>query len=159
MKKLVCVIVAILILVSRSISAYAEELIQVPQEFIEISDELGNQYNICPELIQAICWYESRFDANAESKGCVGIMQINAKWHGDRMDRLGITDLKDIRQNMTVGVDYLAELFQDSCDPAEVLMIYHGEHDIESQLSQGKISKYAESILELSRILERRNGK
>ncbi|MBD5395003.1 MAG: transglycosylase SLT domain-containing protein [Lachnospiraceae bacterium] len=87
-----------------------------PEDVITISEELGKQYNICPETIQAICWKESRFQSDAENVGCIGIMQVSPKWHQDRMDKLGVTDLKDIRQNMTVAVDYLSELVRDEED-------------------------------------------
>lgn len=133
--------------------------IDVPEEVAEISGELGEQYNICPELIQAVCYVESRFQADAEGGGCVGIMQIAPKWHKDRMDRLGVTDLTDMRQNMTVGVDYLAELAAGDIDIAEALMRYHGESDVDSRLSDGEVSGYAEEILELSAELEREHGK
>lgn len=126
---------------------------------MEISEELGGKYRICPELIQAICFKESSFRPDVENGGCVGIMQIYPKWHNDRMDRLGVTDLADIRQNMTVGVDYLAELSEGGTDIAEVLMKYHGESDIEGKLSDGELSEYAEIVLEISAELERENGK
>ncbi len=137
----------------------AEEKVEVPEEIREISEELGSQYNICPELIQAICWRESRFREDAEGTGCIGIMQVAEKWHKERMKRLGVTDLKDARQNMTVAVDYLSELVKDGEDMEEALMRYHGESNIEQKLESGEMSEYVEQILEISAILERQNGK
>lgn len=128
--------------------------IDVPQEVVEISEELGAQYDICPELIQAICWRESRFTEDAVGGDCVGIMQINPKFFRDRMDRLSVTDLYDARQNMAVATDYLAYLFEEHEDAAAVLMIYHGEHDAERKMEDGKISRYAREILEVSERLE-----
>lgn len=141
------------------ITVYAQENVRVPEEVKEISEELGKKYNICPELIQAICWKESKFDANAENSGCIGIMQVYQKWHEGRMEMLGVTDLKDIQQNMAVAVDYIAELIEDGKDIAGVLMIYHGESGVQDKLDNGEISEYAQSILELSAELERKNGK
>lgn len=138
-----------------TMTAHAEEFSgDVPEEVVEISEELGNTYNICPEVIQAICWKESRFKADVESGGCVGIMQVSPKWHKDRMERLGVTDLKDIRQNMTVAVDYLSELVKDGEDMEEALMRYHGESKIEERLKSGEISEYVKSIFEISCMLE-----
>ena len=37
------------------------QAIEVPAEVQEISEELGSRYNICPELIQAVCFKESSF--------------------------------------------------------------------------------------------------
>lgn len=138
---------------------HAEEAVKVPEEIREISEELGQAYNICPEVIQAICWQESRFQADAENGGCVGIMQVAPKWHKDRMDRLGVTDLTDTRQNMTVAVDYLSDLVRDEEDLEEVLMRYHGESRINEKLAAGEMSAYVESILTLSAELERQAGK
>ena len=40
----------------------------------------------------------------------VGYMQVQRRWHEDRMARLGVTDLTDPYGNFRVGCDYLAEL-------------------------------------------------
>lgn len=137
----------------------AEEQITVPEDVQKISEELGQAYNICPETIQAIGWWESRFQPDAENGGCVGIMQVAPKWHKERMDRLGVTDLTDSRQNMMVAVDYLSELVKDEEDMEEVLMRYHGESRINERLEVGEMSAYVEGILALSAELERQNGK
>lgn len=157
----VAIILTILVSMFIAITVHAEETsgIEVPEEVREVSEELGNNYNICPEVIQAICWQESRFKSDAESGGCVGIMQVAPKWHKDRMERLGVTDLKDIRQNMTVAVDYLSELLKDEEDMEEALMRYHGKSKISEKLNSGKMSAYVESILTLSAELEERSGK
>lgn len=134
--------------------------IDVPQEVVEMSEKLGDQYNICPELIQAICFKESSFQSDAENGGCVGIMQVFPKWHKDRMERLGVTDLKDIRQNMTVATDYLSELEESYEDIGVVLMIYNGDTSVENVLcGMEDISDYASEILAISSELERENGK
>lgn len=141
-----------------SVTAQAKESVEVPEQVIIISEELGERYNISPELIQAICWRESRFQTDAEDRGCIGIMQVYAKWHRGRMERLGVTDLYDMRQCMTVAVDYLAELAQGT-DVAEALSIYHGESQVQERMERGELSGYVETILEVAADLERRNGK
>lgn len=140
-------------------NAYAEDAIEVPEEIKEISEELGQAYNICPEVIQAMCYVESRFKANAENDGCIGVMQVYEKWHKERMQHLGVTDLTDPRQNMTVAVDYLSELVADGEDMEEALMRYHGESGINEKLNAGEMSDYVAAILELAAELERQNGK
>lgn len=137
----------------------AQEIVEVPEDVKEISEELGEQYNICPELIQAICWKESRFQSDVENGGCVGIMQVSPKWHKERMYRLGVTDLTDTRQNMTVAVNYLSELLKDGEDMEKPLMQYHGESRIIECLETRQMSEYVEDILTLSEELERRNDK
>lgn len=142
-----------------AMTAYAQEPVVVPEDVKAISEELGQASNICPETIQAICWWESRFQPDAESGGCVGIMQVAPKWHKERMDRLGVTDLTDTRQNMMVAVDYLSELVEDEEDMEEALMRYHGESRVQERLDAGEMSAYVEGILTLSAELEERNGK
>lgn len=150
---------ALTMIVGSGITVSAEE-IDVPQEVVEISEELGAQYNICPELIQAICYKESRFRPDVESGGCVGIMQISPKWHKDRMDRLGVTDLKDIGENMKVATDYLSELSESYEDVGVVLMIYNGDSSVQDVIcGADRVLEYAEEILAISEELERKNGK
>lgn len=137
----------------------AAEAVEVPPEVESVSEELGSTYGICPETIQAIGWVESRFRADAVNDDCVGIMQVSEKWHKDRMDRLGVTDLKDARGNMTVAVDFLSELLEDGEDMEKALMRYHGESNIGQRLEAGEMSEYVEKVLSVSEMLERRNGK
>ncbi len=157
-KKAVILAFPLIIALASGMTVQAK-IIDVPEEVAEISEEIGKQYNICPELIQSMCYVESKFQPDVESDGCVGIMQVSPKWHKERMDKLGVTDLKDMKQNMTVAVDYLSELSSDGVDIVEALMRYHGESDVEEKLEKGEISEYAESILEISEELERKNEK
>lgn len=134
--------------------------IDVPQEVVAISEELGDQYSICPELIQAMCFKESSFRSDAENGGCVGIMQVAPKWHKDRMDRLGVSDLFDTRSNMIVGTDYLSELIGQYEDVSVALMYYNGDGTVEDVVcGSADVSAYADEILAISAELERENGK
>ncbi len=123
-------------------------------------DKYGAQYNICPELLEAICYQESRFTETAVdgSGSCIGLMQIHKASHITRMKRLGVTDLTDIDSNVLVAADYLAELFDEYEDVGVVLTIYHGESNVD-KAKQGQLSSYVESILENSERLERLHGK
>lgn len=138
---------------------HAKEAVKVPESVLRISEELGAEYHLCPETLQAVGWVESRFDPEAENDGCVGIMQVSEKWHKDRMARLGVTDLKDIRGSMTVAADYLAELVNDGEDLESALMQYHGESRITERLSEGELSEYVAQVLEISAMLEYQHGK
>ncbi len=155
----ICIIFAVVMnFPSRACAEYLES-VDVPAEVIEISEELGEYYCICPELIQAICYVESRFQPDAKNGGCLGIMQVSEKWHKDRMERLSVTDLYDLRGNMTVAVDYLSELASDGEDLEEALMRYHGETSIKDRLEAGETSWYVEKVLNLSAELEVAHGK
>lgn len=121
--------------------------------------EYGEQYNICPELLMAIIERESAGQPDAENGSCKGLMQISVKWHSDRMERLGVTDIFDERSNILVGADYLAELFEKYNDTATVLIVYHREKNAVQKAERGEISSYSEGILERSAELGEIHGK
>lgn len=126
----------------------------------ELSEQIGEQYHICPELLQSIAWSESRYDPKASGAGCEGLMQVAERWHEDRMERLGVSDLYDPEENMRVAADYLLELFAEYEDPGMVLMVYNGDSRAEHYQKTGEgLSDYAGEILEMSERLEREHGK
>lgn len=103
-----------------------------------------------PYLIFAMCEKESQYNANAvgDSGRSLGIMQIQPRWHGWRMDKLGCTDLMDARQNMMVGIDILMDLYSKCNDTAWVLMAYNGgEAYANRNYNAGNISEYARYIM------------
>lgn len=62
--------------------------------------------------VMAIAWTESRFqpDTVGDDGNSLGMMQINTKYHRERMEALGITDLTDPIQSAIVAADYLKEI-------------------------------------------------
>lgn len=155
--RIILLITVMLLIPSRVVQAAPA---QVPEDVRQLSVELGEQYGICPELIQAMCFKESSFNPRAENDGCIGIMQVNPIWHKDRMERLGVTDLYDTRQNMMTGVDYLHELSEEHEDISIALMTYNGDSRVKSvENGTSDISDYVDSILTISAELERENGK
>ena len=70
------------------------------------------EHHIDPAVVISVIDAESDFDADAigDNGNSLGLMQIQPRWHQERMDKLGVTNLLDPYQNVTVGVDYLAEL-------------------------------------------------
>lgn len=127
----------------------------------ELTETVAEIYPICPELLQAIVFYESSNQRTVSSSyGDIGYMQVNPRWQQARMDKLGITDLTDGYSNILVGTDFLCELFAKYEDPALVLMCYNLGIDKALELyNAGQISDYAKNILELSEQLERLHEK
>lgn len=128
--------------------------------------EIGEKYNICPELIQAIIERESSYDPYAKNGNCIGLMQVSEKWHSDRMKELGVTDLYDPYSNILVGTDYLAELFEEAIDSGRgddlyyVLMRYNLKTSTaNSRWEEGDYSDYAIDVSERAAELEREHGK
>ena len=133
----------------------------VPDEIQEYANIIGDQFNICPELLMALAERESHFQADAENGSCKGLMQVNANTHKARFVDAGWNSdtWDDPYRNMFVAADYLNELFEKYEDAATVLMVYHGESGAVRKGQTGNISNYAKSILKRSEELERAFGK
>lgn len=132
---------------------------ETPLEIQALCDEYGSMYDICPELLEAIIYRESRYTADIENGPCKGLMQLNEPYYKDRMEQFGITDIKDPESNIHLGADYLAELFEEYKDPAVVLGVYHGEKNAQAKALNNQLSNYTKSILKKSEELERLHGK
>lgn len=103
-----------------------------------------------PYMIMGQVWVESRYDPNAISISGehVGLMQVSTRWHADRANRLGVENLFDIYGNLFVGINYMAELIDQTGSPALSLMIYNmGYVEPYRLLDQGIISEYAKQVL------------
>lgn len=83
----------------------------ISDEAQESCVKYGEEYGICPEMLMAMIEKESSGRPDVESGGCKGLMQISDRWHKDRMERLGVTDIYSVDGNVHVGADYLSELF------------------------------------------------
>lgn len=161
MRKLVNVFLPIIMCLSISFPSMAAQTngTYISEEAQADCVKYGEEYGICPELLMAMIERESSGQADAVNGDCKGLMQISQKWHANRMERLGVTDIYDVDGNIHVGTDYLAELFEKYGEAATVLMVYHGEKNAVEKAENGEISKYADWILTRSAELERWNGK
>ncbi len=131
--------------------------VNLPDNVRAYCEKIGQQYGICPELLEAIAWRESRFQSGATNGTCTGMMQVSSIWHGDRMARLGVSSLYDAEGCIKVAADYIAELSDGGeASVATALMTYNGDSRANED---GYISGYAEDILTVSAALERVHGK
>lgn len=130
------------------------------QEVACLAEQIGAEFCICPELLQAIAGHESGYDETAEADGCIGLMQVAERWHRKRMDRLKVTDLHDPEGNMRVAADYLSELFLQYEDIGIVLMVYSGDSGADTYARTGEgLSAYAAEIMEQAALLEMEHEK
>lgn len=108
------------------------------------------KYDISPAIIIAMIKQESNYNTYClgDDGRAAGLMQIQAKWHLKRMINLNCTDLFNPCQNVTVGVDILAELLDRyDGDMAKALTAYNrGSYS-------GTITQYARSIMETAQTL------
>ena len=84
-------------------------------------EESGIEY----ELALAVIWRETTFrNVVGDDGNSHGYMQVQPRWHRDRMARLGVVDLMDPYGNFRVACDYLAELL-GKYELAEALTFYN----------------------------------
>ena len=138
-----------------SIVVYQEEGRPVPVEYSEASDnivepepepeidiypvnldadlqryiiETCEEYTINPSIIIAMCFYESSFNADAigDNGECMGLMGISPRWCWPEMEKLNCPDMRDPYQNVTVGIDILAQkMAKYDGNPEMALMSYN----------------------------------
>lgn len=121
------------------------------QDYIFIRCE---EKGLDPAIVISLISKESNFNPNAvgDKGNSLGLMQIQPRWHKDRMERLGCTDLMDPYQNVTVGIDLLGDLvaFKNSVEWG--LMAYNGGCTYANRkASQGVVSDYAKTIISMSK--------
>lgn len=116
-----------------------------------INEHISLYSNLDVELVLAMAYKESSYNPNAQNGNHYGLLQINPKWHKDRMERLKVDDLYDPSGNILVGMDYLSELI-DVCGGRidQALMSYNMGCSKAKQLyDSGIVSNYAQSILRM----------
>lgn len=105
-----------------------------PEEKFRYYDHISLEYELqellwaaceetgCPyELALAVIFRESTYrNVNGDNGNSIGYMQVQPRWHQERMEKLGVTDLSDPLSNFRVGCDLLAELIEkyDSVESA-----------------------------------------
>lgn len=112
------------------------------------------RYGVEPAVVVAMIERESGFRESVvgDSGRSFGLMQIQPKWHSGRMEKLGCDDLLDPYQNVTVGIDFLAELIGYEKGVEWALMAYNGGPGYANKLrGEGRVSDYAAGVMASSR--------
>lgn len=88
--------------------------------------QICEKHHIDPALILAMIEHESNYEATATGDDGVahGLMQIQPRWHQERIERLGCSNMYDPYENVTVGIDLMAELLREY-EPEMALMVYN----------------------------------
>ena len=90
--------------------------------------ETCKEYKINPTVVIAMCFYESSFNADAigDNGEGMGLMGINPRWCWPEMEKLNCPDMRDPYQNVTVGIDILAQkMAKYDGNPEMALMSYN----------------------------------
>ena len=122
-----------------------------PEKIEQAAKVYGMINNVEPQLLIALAEAESTYNPEAIGGDCIGLCQVNPRWHKDRMERLNVTesDLLTVNGNMAVAADYLAELLDSyEGDVTAALMAYNGDSRINAYLNgTGEPSTYATKII------------
>ena len=119
---------------------------------------LCEDHHIDPSVVFAMIGRESSFQVECigDNGAAFGLMQIQIQHHLDRMKRLDCMNLFDPYQNIQVGVDYLAELYEDYGDIEKALVAYNAgpSNAYKYWFSAGVYSNdYSRDVLEQAEIL------
>ena len=95
--------------------------LELKQEYWDYIKEAATRYQVSPYLIQAVCAIESRYDPQAKSGKCFGLMQL----HKDTANKYGV-DPHIPRENIMGGAAVLARLMRAYHeDIRRVLRVYN----------------------------------
>lgn len=136
----------------------------VPENIKKYCEEIGAEFDICPELLEAIAWHESRFIPTVKNKNCWGLCQVNIKVHAQRIKKYDYTedDMLTAYPNIKVAADYLQELFTTYGDDDPLILLYYsgaGWDAIKDYKEYSFVTEYVAEILKRSANYERLHGK
>ena len=131
---------------------------EVVQAYLwSLCKERGIDYYIVVALIERESGY--KWDRVGDDGNSKGYMQIYEKWHCDRMEAEGVTDLYNPYENIRVGLNYLQEIqnkYLSSSGVNCVLMVYNmGESTAKKNWSNGTYStEYSKGIVSRAQEIE-----
>lgn len=114
--------------------------------------QLCDSYGVDMPLVLAIIGQESNYQYNiiGDDGDSIGLMQVQPQHHQSRMDRLGVINLLEPKENVTVGIDILAELLREQDTEWAVTAYNAGKKVADFNKQVGVRSEYAESVMTLA---------
>ena len=119
---------------------------------------VGEEYDISPELLQAIVQIESGGKViPRKNSSYKGLCQICTKYCKSQMKRLGITDPEEPYSNIRLAADILDE-YRDKKGMTYALMAYNmGPGGANRYHKRGKVSSYARTAYRLEKKFKEEN--
>lgn len=116
-----------------------------------LCEEREIDYYMVVALIERESWY--KWDAIGDDGNSFGYMQIYKKWHIERMETEGVTDLSNPYGNIRVGLNFISEIqdkYLSNSGAHCVLMVYNmGESRAKQFWKEGTYSTtYTREILQ-----------
>lgn len=105
--------------------------IPLSARFQKYIDGKCKSYGISTNVVMGCIRTESNFQTQimGDNGKAYGLMQVQKQWHKARMKKVGATDLLNPYDNVSVGIDYLAELYKIyDGNWHKTLMAYNGGH-------------------------------
>ncbi len=135
----------------------------IPEDIRILCELVGTEFQICPEILEAIAYNETRFTPDITKDNYYGMMQVNVVIHSKRIEKYGWTtqDMLDPYKNLIVAADFLNELYQIYGDENPIVLSYYAGNTtaIKKYNKTGQLTGYAKEILEKSEKYERLHGK
>ena len=118
------------------------DAIPLSREEQELLWDACEEFDVPYALALGLIETETNFrNITGDNGNSSGYMQIQKRWHGERMERLGVTDLMDPGGNFRVGLDFLTEQYSKYGDWGIALTVYNnGSYP-------GYITNYANIVL------------
>ncbi len=131
--------------------------IPLDQDMQDKIRESCEETDIDMTMVFAIIEKESGYNSDAVGDGenSFGLMQIQPRWHADRMDKLGVSNLLDPYQNVEVGIDILCELSSKEKGDYWTLMAYNGGEQMADKNAQNAtVTPYAAEVKQIQERIE-----
>ncbi len=136
----------------------------IPDDIRIYCEQVGAEFGICPELLEAMAYNESRFVPTVKNGNYYGLMQVDVQIHEQRLIKYGLTveDMYDPYNNLTVAADYLKELFDTYGDDDPLILCFYcgvSSKKVNTYKEYGFMPSLVENILDRSAYYERLHGK
>lgn len=103
------------------------------------AEEFGVPYTLALAVVERETNYRNITGDGGDS---IGYMQVQPRWHSERMEEIGAYDLTDPKDNFRTGCSYLGELLSKyDGDETNALTAYNS--------GKGGTSRYASAVLEI----------
>lgn len=127
--------------------------IPLSARFQKYIDDKCKDYGLSTNVVMGVIKKESSFKTQimGDNGEAYGLMQIQKKWHRARMKKVGATDLLNCYDNVSVGIDYLADLYKaNGGNWHKTLMAYNGGQAYANRRTSTyysrKVMQYAEEF-------------
>lgn len=116
---------------------------------------IADMHELSAPLVLAVIGTESNYDAGkiGDEGNAIGLMQVQPRWHRERMRTLGVSDLTDPRGNVLVGVSILADEIHKGGVEWGLTAYNAGEAHANFMAKTGQLSEYAETVMRLEQII------